>query len=260
MSAIKYRRPNNNIIVPDDWPLIPKYCTRRCACPGMRWRSRIIQTFGGASPCKIQLVEDGIINFYRRVDCTLEGKWKLAGPDGATVKTCSGSSFTQTSGNLPFCDGTSGGGIACSRPDGFDGVSLIYETTSECVGSGAVNSTVSAEAARNSSTTTTGEWGPWVQGFPTGALAAGGSNDSRSAGSCSFNDKTIEIELGGNFVPFMIRRKEIVTQRFEDFRPSVTTEEIIELPILSQAPFSVVWIAVANQNRSISTLQTLQIV
>lgn len=261
MSALKFRRPNNTIVVEGDWPDIRKYCTRRCACPGMWWRSRIIETFGGASPCKLELIEDGETNFYRRIDCVLSGKWKLPeSMGGATVKTCSGTSFTETSGNLPFCESSSGGDLDCPRPDGYDGISLNYSIESECTGSSPVTSTVSAAAARAAATTTTGAWGPWQTGFPTGALAAGGCNDTRGPGSCSFFEKTIEIQLGGNFVPFIMRRRENVTQRFEDLSTPVFSQEIIEVPVTERAPFSVVWIAAANQLRTISAQQTLTLV
>ncbi len=248
-----WRRTSSTTAFGTDIPFAPKFCSRVCACPGMWYRTRLTTTFGGASPCRLSLVVDGVTRYYRRLDTNITGQWKRTLADGgAVVKECSGSTYNSVSGNIPNCNSESGGTFECEAPEGYEGIPLNYVQESTTTGSNELNSADAAAAARSVATTSTLGWGSWVQGYPGGVLAAGGSVDTRGPLSCSFTDRLLEIEFAGSFRPFMIRRQESVTTRYEDGSPSTTTTEFHDLEVLTADPVAVEWIAAANVNRSVT--------
>lgn len=247
-----WRRLYTTAIAENDAPFLAHICPRRCGCPEMRWRVKQTRRFGGASPCKIDIngYDGAQTGYYRRLNISVVGRWKR-NDTNAVVESCSSTGlYISVDGNVPSCSSDSGGTYECDAPAICGTVSCRYEEETTYAGENEVTADTAAAAARANETEVEEPWSEWLTGHPLSL--DGGSTDSRNAGSASYTERTLFFETAGAFVPFLIRRLERVVVRDGDTLEILsTTDEVIDLPVLTSGAFSIDWPAEANTTRSI---------
>ena len=124
-----------------------------------------------------------------------------------------------------------------------------YEEESVYTGVEPVTGADAEAAARAAQTVEEGGWSDWTAGLPNlSGLPTSLSNMTRGDRNCSFNERTVTIELAGAFRPFMIRTRETV---------GGVTETVDREIITPVASIELDWTAVANETRFLTSAHIL---